>query len=302
MPKVDDIPDFLRPYLWLGVDFVDTVSTQARARCPWCDGDKWFCSSRDGQWDCKTCAVNGNALTFLRQFHELCFETKETLRHQALVEDRGLLYPSTLLEWGVVLSPLTDEWLVPGYGTGGKLDQLYRYARLGKRMALLPTPGVWDEGQAQALFGMTLWDESKPEVYLCEGPWDGMALYEVLKSAKRHPITDNLGVTGNVGTSLWAEVNVLAVPGCQVFREEWTALCAGKQVVFLYDNDHPREVKGGTTVEGAGLQGTRRAVQLLLGSEHPPESVRWLQWGEQGHNLDLPSGYDVRDLLTRMED
>jgi hypothetical protein len=171
--------------------------------------------------------------------------------------------------------------LVPGYGTDGKLDQLYRRVRVLDKgewsWVLMPTPGVWPEGRAHALhLPAADFDPACPDVYVCEGPWDGMALWEVVR-----------------GLAL-APCQVVAVPGCNVWRDEWTDFCQGKRVVLLYDNDHPKALPSGREYL-PGRDGMRRAARMLSGAA---ASVRCVRWGPDGYDPDLPSGYDVRDLLS----
>lgn len=198
----------------------------------------------------------------------------------AVAADRRLLDPATVAAWG--LCPARDGvWLVPGYGADGKLDQVYRRVRVRDKeewvWCLLPTPGIWPEGKVHALhLPRGDFDPTRPDVVVCEGPWDGMALWEVWPR-------DNTA-------------NVVAVPGCTVWRDEWTALCRGKRVMLMYDSDHPREYVPGH-VSRAGYDGMVRVAKRLSG--HAAQ-VRWLRWGPDGYDPSKPSGYDVRDFLSRM--
>jgi hypothetical protein len=117
----------------------------------------------------------------------------------------------------------------------------------------------------------------------CEGPWDGMAWWETLQAAR--------------SAGLGQRANVLAVPGCSVFNPSWASLLAGKTVVLLFDNDHPREHQGRVTK--AGLDGMERVARLLASQEAPPKEIRYIRWGADGYDPELPSGYDVRDWLTQ---
>jgi hypothetical protein len=213
--------------------------------------------------------------------------------YSQLVTNRKLLSADTLVKWGVVKSALTGDWLVAGYGIDGKLNNLYKYAPApdnASKMILHVTPGLNHQ-----LHGLDQFDPRKPNVHICEGPWDGMAWWELLRQAKR---TDTgLAMTTNEEISLLADTNVIAVPGCNVFPETWTELFAGKNVSFLYDSDHPKKVEDRTNPP-AGWSGMRRACETLIGSEQQPAILQAILWGKDGYDPKLPSGYDVRDAVT----
>lgn len=275
----DDSAHFLRAYRHHGVDLT-VRGAQANGDCPFCGRDgKFTVEVATGLHRCFVCGQAGNPLLFLRALWEHSFAASASLWPEVAL-DRKLLSPATAASWGVARSCVDGSWLVPGYSAGGKLDQLYKRTRVTERGAwvwrLLPTPGVWADGRAHALhLPGRAFDPAKPRVDICEGPWDGMALFEV----------------GGSG----ADSNVVAVPGCNVWRDEWEALCRGKHVTLWFDSDHPRPVPGGK-MSRAGFDGTYRIVQKLSGVA---ASVWWLRWGVNGYAPDKPSGWDVRDHVTQ---
>ena len=293
MPAVKtEAPRALQPYLFHGLQLDwHGSSSQAQGSCPFCDKEKFFVSVETGQWDCKVCGVKGNAMTFLRQLWTEC-DKRTNGQTSELASRRGLAHGTTLMEWGVVKSVVSGDWLVPGYGADGKLVQLYRYVRDAKtkKMVLLATTGM-----SHGLHGVNLLDPGKPDVYVCEGPWDAMALWEVMRSTK---VTDDgLAFTGNVDASLLGGANVLAVPGCNVFNEQWCSLLAGKRVFLLFDSDHPVG-QNGSTREPVGYAGMRRLTATMSKSgDGQPREVQYLHWGDAGYDPQRKSGYDVRDLL-----
>lgn len=300
MPSVNSPHGGVKVFTFHGVEVTSNGSNQATGTCPFCDKHKLYVNVETGQWDCKVCGSKGNATTFVRRLWEDAGATlpEDATPFQELAENRRLLDPQTLLEWGVRQSPITGDWIIPGYGADGKLNTLYRYVDVGNgRSACMATPGL-----NQQLHGVNLYDPDKPDVYLCEGPWDGMALWEALSCCKR---TDDgeIDFTSNVTASLLGTCNVLAVPGCNVFSETWCELFAGKNVCLLYDNDHPRvHPKTRLPIPPAGLDGMRRVAQVLAKYDTPPKSLHYLEWGTTGYNADLPNGMDVRDLLTTCDD
>jgi hypothetical protein len=292
MPKLLDDrlsspADKLAPFEFHGLG-LDRSREQAAGDCPFCRREgKFFVSTATGQWDCKVCGERGNVWTFLRALHKISDEKTGNEDVDALAAERGLLHPETLLAWGACRSALTGDWLLPGWGADGKLCQLYRWVGGGGRMRLLPTPGL-----GHRLFGVAGLDSGKPEVLVCEGPWDGMALWEALRVAK--DTGKGLRHTAAEGSSLLAGRGVVAVPSCSVFAESWLPLFAGKRAILLYDSDHPREANG-KTIDPAGWAGMRRAAGLLAGVA---KEVHCVTWGSDGYDPNKKSGWDVRDALT----
>ena len=293
MPKIQSRqPEKLRPYLFHGVDLSwRDGDTQAIGECPFCGKEGHFIVSiGTGKWDCKVCGESGNHYIFLQK---LWTESdKATADYSILQETRDLKYPDTLMAWQVARSTTTGDWLVPGYGATGRLSQLYRYVTSEKRSLLVPTPTL-----GHRLHGVNLYDKNKSSVYLCEGPWDAMVLWEIFGLTKE--TDDGLRPTANQRQNLLADTNILAVPTCTVFEESWVPLFSGKDVYLMYDNDHPRKhPKTGKRVAPAGWSGMRRVARVLSTVKNPPASINCLTWGKNGHDPELPSGYDLRDKLT----
>lgn len=303
MPKVDTTPKGVKPLRFLGVRLEDRgLRTQWVSDCPFCGReDKFYCNIEDGLWDCKICTEKGNLITFMRKLWEE--GDKRTTDYNSLAADRGLLFPDTLMRWGVIRSPLTNEWIVPGYNADRKLVQLYRYTKdpVTGRMFLRPTP--------EAGHGMFLPDDYNPsvkEVHIMEGLWDGMVAWETFRAAA--PIDKGrFEVTGRHTSSILANAGLVAVPSCNVLPQSWVSAFAGKGVTLYYDNDHLKVYKNGDGIEKttppAGYEGMKRFVKTTAESvERTPSWVRYLHWGDGGFTKDLPDRYDIRDLLTEGKD
>jgi ribosomal protein L37AE/L43A len=300
VPPINAIPTKLKPYLFHGVE-LEEHGEEALADCPFCGREGKFSVRVDtGLWRCVVCAEGnvkggGNPLVFLRKLWE--HSADQTDDAEELAADRGLLYATTLSVWGLRKSLLTDEWLVPGHTADGRMGQLYRYSQSPDgRMALLATPGL-----NHHVFGFSpeLFSPRKSDVYVCEGVWDAMAMWEVMRHSKTSD--GRLVLTSNDAISLAATANVIGVPSCNVFAEPWAAPLAGKRVCLAYDNDHPRlHPRTGDRVTPAAYDGMRRAARLLAASEQPPSEIHYLSWGKPGedHCPALPPGYDVRDALS----
>jgi hypothetical protein len=300
MPEVaDTTPEHLRPYLFHGVDLQwPPGGKQALGTCPFCNREKHFSVQVDtGLWRCYVCGEGnekggGNAKVFLQRLWSLSSQSMP-LSHYAELAANRWVEEETLILWEVVKSITTGDWLVPGYTAEGKMVQLYRYLETepGKRR-LIPTPTMGHQLHGRSLY------RNKHTLYLCEGPWDGMALWEQLRATKWNG--EELWPTGNAENSLLADADVLAVPGCNVFFDNWLPLFAGKCVNLMYDSDHTKKhPTTGNIIPAAGHTGMKRVAGLLLASREPPAELNWLPWGPEGYDPALPSGCDVRDVLRR---
>ncbi|KKN70627.1 hypothetical protein LCGC14_0429000 [marine sediment metagenome] len=294
MPKVKDLPPKnLRPFIFhgLNLDWQEDSEEAAADECPWCGHDHFSINVATTKWYCFRCEAKGNTSAFLLKLWE--YSNELTTKYSELQQDRNLLYPNTLMHWGVVFSALTRCWMVPGYNVDGKLRQLYRLVVGSDRSILLPTPTL-----GHHLHGVNLYSEGKSIVYLCEGPWDAMVLWEILSHTKE--TERGLQETANPEASMLRDANVLAVPGCTVFNEAWLPLFTDKVVNLMYDNDHPkRHPTTKKRIPATGLKSMQRLSDMLLGAKHPPKEVNCLCWGAtDGYDLELPSGYDVRDRLS----
>lgn len=252
-----------------------------------------------GQWRCWVCAEGtkkggGNVYTFLRLFHELCFSATKPVDYRALAEDRGLLDTYALIEWNLCKSITTDDWLIPGYNPHGQLTSLYRYVTMkDESRKLLPTPTL-----GHHLHGMNLWDAKKPIVFITEGPWDAIALWELLVQAKNSE--GSIVPTASQEHSLYSQANVIAVPGCETFFEAWLHLFEDKIVNLLFDSDHPRKhPTTGHITEGGGYRGMRRVTEMFCNSTHKPQELNYIVWGPDGYDPKRKSGFDIRDFLTK---
>lgn len=296
MPTVKAaVPDTLRPYLFHGVDLNwKDGEKSAKGECPFCGRQKFVVEIETGRYVCPVCVTGndkggGNPTIFIRKLWEASPETGDL---SELVRDKSLMNADGLKAWGVRKSP-TGHYIVPGYSAEGTLNQLYKYVLVDGKKRLLPTPTLGHQ-----LHGVSTYDPAKDIVYLCEGPWDGIAWYEALARIKA--TDDGYAPTSNAERSLLGEANVLAVPGCETFFDGWLKLFAGKTVVLMYDSDHPREHPNtGALLEPAGWKGLRRVAGILLAAKTPPKEVKYLRWGPEGYAETLPSGFDVRDILTR---
>ena len=320
MPSVKNTPKELKPYVWHGVG-LDAVEgdgqEQVYGDCPFCGREgKFAIQVSTGLWRCLVCNEGsdesgkfnkgGNIYTFLRLLWRNSHLATNNEDYEWLMKHRGILKQETLERWGVCKSILGGDWIIPGYGPDGKLNNLYRYIYdKGKnRWVTLATPGL-----NQCLHKPVLLDNDpnaepqdiihRPErIMLCEGPWDAMVLWETLRVAKQ---TDE-GIFYAVSEehSMLKNIGVMAVPGCNTFREQWLNLFSKQDVVLMYDSDHPREFpEGSGKFTAAGRDNMKNVAQALARAEEPPSKIEWLEWGPEGFDPALKSGWDVRDYLMK---
>lgn len=292
--SVKDAPEKLRPYLFHRVNLTWSGTADAIGDCPFCGKEKlFFVNQTDGRYSCKICGggldpgkSGGNIYTFLRKLHKESTAADDDL---AEVADNRKLPVAVLKEWGLVRSLIDGEWMLPAYGIKKEVNNLYRWSVIGGKRRMLTTATM-----EHCLFGYQFWDNTKPEVFVAEGPWDGMALRYMLSQYRFSG--PKLVRTGDINSSLLATINVVAVPGCETFREEWVPLFEGKQVSLLYDNDHPKtNPKTGRVTPPAGHNGMRMAARKL---SKVADRISYLAWGSEGFDPNLPDHYDIRDFLN----
>ncbi len=305
MPKIDTTPKTLKPYKFHGLDVSNIKSDEVITTCPFCSREKFSINTGTGLWRCLVCnegtqsagksAAGGNIYTFLRRLWDVSYAN--TKDYADLAEYRRLVFPDTLVSWNCARSSLAyKNWVVPAYNSDGKLTNLYRYIKdETNKFRLMCTSEI-----AHALFGVNLFKKDCKTIYLCEGPWDAMILWEILRCTKREE--NKYSRTANEVVSLLANASVIATPGCNVFDEKWLPLFAGKEVIICFDNDHPKEHP--TTkqlITPAGWAGAKRVATILAKAEEPPTSIKYLAWGgkDKDHDPNLTSGYDLRDYFSQ---
>ena len=297
-----ETPEKVRPYTFHGVDLGMPKNNECSGQCPFCDRDgKFSVNTVTGKWKCWVCGEGtekggGNVYTFLRKFHAMCLEATKTEEYRTLADDRGYLAVETLVEWGVVKSTTTGNWLIPGYNPQRSMVTLYQwFTEANGSRNLKPTPTL-----GHHIHGMNFWDQNKPIAYICEGPWDAIALWEILTRVKNGD--HGMVQTASRESSLYSQANVIAVPGCNVMFEQWLHLFEGKVVNLLYDSDHQRKhPKTGTIITGAGWSAMEMVTKKFVESTHAPQELNCIRWnGDAGYDPKLKSGYDIRDLLTKV--
>ncbi len=242
MPKSKDATE---GYVQHGVTFsASTASDQAVGTCPFCGKEKHlYVNKTTGAWDCKKGCGAGGLISFLKKKAEANqdrFKGKVALK---LSEHRGM-QRRTLRAWGVGWDG--KSYTVPVEGTG-KFTDLRRYLTGMNR-------GLNTTGSKIGLLGK---DNGSKKVWLCEGEWDAMALWECFQQ-------------------LEVKDTVLAVVGAGSFPKSAVDLMQDREVFVLFDNDD------------GGVKGAVRVSNMLQGIA---KSLQFVHWPER-----FEKGYDIRDL------
>jgi hypothetical protein len=246
----------LKSFTTHGIEFIGMSGNDYQADCPFCgkhrafhvdpDTTKWVCSS-----GLDRCGRTGNLTTFIRQWHAFCFENTSEAQYAALSKHRKGLSPKALRFWKCAYNALTQEWLIPNHEPSGEVHDVRRW-RPGRKPMGTPTisAGMWGRHQLR--------DPSKANwpVWIMEGEFDGMAMWHWLRLCMMRVIP-------------------VAVPGANVFKDDWVEDFKDRNVVFWYDND------------ATGLEYSWKKAKMLYGVA---KSVRWHFWPEN-----FPEKYDVCD-------
>lgn len=293
-----DAPEKLQPYLFYGIDLHWEGSKDAKGSCPFCGKeDHFFVSQEKGLWNCKVCGEGslkggGNIYTFMQAYWDACSADFEEERYKKLGKRRGLSI-KTLVEWGLVWGFLTDEWLLPSHNKDKSMINLYRYAEFKKKDGTPIKRFIGCPTLDAGLFGMINYSDKNKRTEFCEGPFDGMTLYETLKSHCDKG-SGKYVTTSKSQRSLLRGRNVVAVPGCETFLDKWNFYFKDHEGRFWYDSDHPRKhPRLDKLIEPAGYAGMRRAIQVV---GKALSSAEIIDWGPNGYDPDRPSGFDLSDL------
>ncbi len=257
----DDKPhdhDYTRVFRCFGVEFHASGSGQARAEeCPFCGGTKFYVDVKTGQYKCQSgsCGKSGNAMTFINWVHETFLgETTDADYHR--LRDTRELPLQTLKRHELAWYGAKGCWLIPYKSETGKVQNVTRYwMESGRKIALPVLP--------LRLYGLDkLSSDGERLLFLCEGPFDAIALDQHLRSNKTRTRFD-----------------ILAVPSATVFNREWLKYLRDRTVRLVYDNDK------------AAQDGQER-VAKLVGDEKVDCRLSALNWPPS-----YPEKCDISDLV-----
>jgi len=233
----------------------DLNDTQIWGLCPFCAKEnKMYVSIESKAWDCKVCGRSGGFQSFLNQMTEHCsvqFRGKIAID---LSKSRGISL-STLKHFKVGYNEITAQYVVPIFKLDGREVFDLRYYRQKK---------LWSTPTCKT--GLLNWQEianCKGTIWLCEGEWDGMAMFDALSQ---------LSIEHN-------DIPI-SVPGANTFKAEWSELLRGKIVRVLYDNDK------------AGIDGAIKVYKNLSECK----DIKFIHWEES-----RKEGFDIRDLWNEIK-
>lgn len=250
----------LEPFEFHGVEFNKRSGDQWIGACPFCMKDDHLYARFDNKgmalWDCKRCDAKGNTYSFLKQLHNRFLEETSDERYKALAKDRKIPW-QRLKTWQLAYDVGSESWLIPYASSDNGLVNLGRYTVSGKKRREYFTKGcrTYPFGKLQ-LGAASRKDEP---VYLCEGPWDTIAMDNLLRRAKQPGIA-------------------IGVPGAQTFKPDWAKWFSGRVVRLSYDHDTP------------GYNGMQKVAQIL---GRYAKSLEVIDWEDE-----LPDGFDVRDYVA----
>jgi len=258
----------LKPYEFYGCDFT-TVNGQGKTDCPFCNKTKFYVSHKTGQYQCKSCGMKGNKYSFLTEYHKLCLELRTDKEISAIVELRDNCYSNELIKEFGLCFDLSGNVLLPQKSPTSKgLTNLRKWNPDSKIAYNAPS--------CCSLFFARWDDDPTTPVTICEGEWDALALVTLMQRAKAdHPM------------------NIVSVPGANVFKESWLDYFKGRDVILIFDNDHDKKRTNGTVYNPA--KDGMKSATTKLGTV--AKSIRVINWSLV--EKDLPDGYDIRDHLKR---
>lgn len=296
MPKLsrrtqesNETPEQLRPFVFHGMDLQKGSGKEWSGECPFCQSEgKFSVNEKTSLWQCwKTdCGRKGNSSEFLKQIHEASFNNTSLSDYEWLSRNRSNIKPDTLMRWGLCRSVITGYWMAPSHNENGVLNQLYiwkniRSKKTGElKRTLLPTSTM-----GLGMFSAEGKIGKQPEVWLCEGVWDCMALYDGLQKLK---VDENGDYSLSSGSSALKDIQVLGISGTKVLKDKWAKKLAGKSVTIWFDNDE------------AGAAGASHTSKILVVNGVDPDDISCMSWGDRnrGFTKSLPNGSDLRDFLS----
>ncbi len=235
--------------------FIDVEETgnQIRGHCPFClKENHFYLNPSKGVWDCKSCGAEGGFGKYLAAVNSFTQEHYTQKHKSILSKDRGIL-KSTLDIFDLGFNPITSKYIIPVY-------DYQEEKTLNLKMFSTTEGGILGTATcAHYLFNSWSVTDTHKTVWLCEGEWDCMAMYEILKKLNLTQIDVAVGS-----------------PGANIFKDDWLAYFKNKKVICVYDKDK------------AGFQGQKKVFVKLTGYV---DELKFIHWPKA-----KKKNYDLRDL------
>lgn len=229
--------------------------------CPFCDDEDHFhVSSVTGMFDCKKCFVEGNHLGFITQLHQKFLDRTTKQEYTLLSKLRGI--PTETLKGAkFAFDPGRERWFVPYQNGSDFLNNLgvfYPGSSVNKNKFKIFKAPELELKLYRPFDPRTL----SPEIWVCEGEWDALAMYAICRSSKK------------------ACPSIVAVPGANVWKESFNKHFKGCNAVFFFDNDE------------AGEKGKKNITKKASGFTYA-----FANWKTDVNGEEPREGYDIRDVL-----
>jgi hypothetical protein len=247
MPQQSEKSDSLAVFLQYGVTFNKRAENESISDCPFSDcrkKNKFYVDVNTGLWKCFVCGKEGNQKGFIEAIlKQAQTETKSGHEHyKTLAVNRGFNV-GTLRHFNIGYNTLNQTYLLPIYNWDyTKLVNVKIYDMEKKNFT--NTSGMHSALFSSKEFFKTIIEKQEVPVWICEGEWDGMAMYEALMQTEEKAV-------------------FVSVPSAGVFKSEWVQLFHNRKIFLGYDNDD------------AGRAGGEKAYKTL---EFSASSVQCLHW------------------------
>ena len=281
--------DILNAFTFHGVSFI-LEGSNAKADCPFCGKQNhFFVETKTGKYNCRRCSNEGNLYTFLEELWRISGDKPGLKRLETLAADRGIPVDE-FQAWGLRVNALdSTAFILPQYNLKGRIANLSKIVKVDGKWKVYGTPTC-----KLHCFGTNLLQKQQTILWVCEGPWDAMALRRALQTVR---FTGTQWVA-HKGDQIALKTNgVIAVPGAGTFVTEYLQWFAGRDVRLVYDNDHPSQREGSTRKVQPGWDGMQRVLKIARNEDHQATKLQVLVWGKGGFDQELADGYDIRDLL-----
>ncbi len=244
----------LQPFTQHGA-VLKTAGEWARGTCPLCGSttrSPFGVHVAERRWKCQVCGKGGDLKAWFVAVVERNVTKASPERMVVLAEDRGLS-PETLAAWSVGYHG--GVWTVPVRTLAGTITNIQIVNPIAKAKPHST------KGGKNAVIICTMDDYSAPgiRIWVCEGQWDAMSLWEALRAVGEPDL-------------------VVGLAGASSANEHLAQACQVRSTVLCYDNDD------------AGRKGDARARTVLQGRARSVASVHWTPTAADG--------YDVRNLRS----